>query len=62
MWEKTRNLVAINASNNSFKGWMPSSFCISSSSFAVLDLSYNQFSGSIPTGLGKCSILKSTQG
>jgi Leucine-rich repeat (LRR) protein len=37
---------------------MPSSFCIGSPSFAVLDLSYNQFSGHIPPGLGKCSALR----
>jgi Leucine-rich repeat (LRR) protein len=37
---------------------MPSSFCISSSSFAVLDLNHNNFNGSIPAGLGKCSALR----
>jgi hypothetical protein len=52
------NLVAINASNNSFTGHIPSSFCISSLSFAALDLCYNQFSGEIPAGIGKCSALR----
>uniref|UniRef100_A0A0D9VGD3 Uncharacterized protein n=1 Tax=Leersia perrieri TaxID=77586 RepID=A0A0D9VGD3_9ORYZ len=52
------SLVAINASNNSFTGHIPSSFCISSPSFAVLDLCYNHFSGGIPPGIGKCSALR----
>jgi hypothetical protein len=34
---------------------VPSPFCISSLSFAVLDLTHNNFNGSIPAGLGKCS-------
>ncbi|KAJ1253964.1 hypothetical protein BS78_K144900 [Paspalum vaginatum] len=52
------NLVVLNASNNNFQGLMPSSFCISSSLLAVLDLTYNQFSGNIPGSLGKCSALR----
>uniref|UniRef100_A0A0E0JVQ4 non-specific serine/threonine protein kinase n=1 Tax=Oryza punctata TaxID=4537 RepID=A0A0E0JVQ4_ORYPU len=48
-WEKMRNLVAINASNNSFTGHIPPSFCTSSPSFA--------FSGKVPPGIGKCSVL-----
>ncbi|CAN6247142.1 unnamed protein product [Urochloa humidicola] len=58
-WKAMNNLVALNASNNSFHGWMPSSFCNSApASVAMLDLSYNKFSGCIPAGLGKCSALK----
>uniref|UniRef100_A0A0E0ADN0 Leucine-rich repeat-containing N-terminal plant-type domain-containing protein n=1 Tax=Oryza glumipatula TaxID=40148 RepID=A0A0E0ADN0_9ORYZ len=33
-----KNLVALNASNNSFTGQIPASICISTPSFAVLDL------------------------
>ncbi|KAL6842035.1 hypothetical protein ACP4OV_028014 [Aristida adscensionis] len=59
VWDKKRDLVEINASHNTFKGNIPSSFCISSpSSFAVLDLSYNLFSGSIPTKIGECFALR----
>uniref|UniRef100_A0A0E0NA29 non-specific serine/threonine protein kinase n=1 Tax=Oryza rufipogon TaxID=4529 RepID=A0A0E0NA29_ORYRU len=36
---------------------MPTSFCASAPSFAVLELSYNQFSGRIPAGLSNCSKL-----
>ena len=34
-------------------------FCFSAPSFALLHLSYNQFSGGIPPGLGNCSMLTS---
>jgi len=57
-WEAMNNLVALNASNNSFTGQIPSHFCISSPSLAVLDLCYNQFTGSIPPELGNCSKLR----
>jgi Leucine-rich repeat (LRR) protein len=58
-WQAMDDLVVLNASNNSFHGRMPTSFCISSSSsFAMLDLCYNQFSGRIPAGLGNCSELR----
>lgn len=36
--EMMKNLVALNASNNSFTGQIPASICISTPSFAVLDL------------------------
>ncbi|CAO2044579.1 unnamed protein product [Urochloa humidicola] len=50
--------VALNASNNSFTGELPGHFCNISPSLAVLELSYNKFSGSVPTGLGNCSKLR----
>jgi len=53
-----QNLIALNASNNSFTGQIPSHFCNIAPSFAVLELSYNKFSGSIPPGLGNCSMLR----
>ncbi|XP_062234269.1 tyrosine-sulfated glycopeptide receptor 1-like [Phragmites australis] len=56
-WEVMKNLVALNASNNSFMGQMPSSICIHAPSFAMLDLCYNQFSGSISPEFGNCSML-----
>ncbi|KQJ93384.1 hypothetical protein BRADI_3g04217v3 [Brachypodium distachyon] len=52
------NLVALNASNNSFTGKIPTHICNSSPSFAVLELCFNHFSGSIPPGIGNCSMLK----
>ncbi|KAF8685369.1 hypothetical protein HU200_043993 [Digitaria exilis] len=57
-WKLMENLVALNASNNSFSGQVPSSFCLASASFAVLDLQFNKFSGNIPSALGNCSMLK----
>lgn len=57
-WEVLKNLVALNASNNSFTGQLPTHFCTSSPSLAILELSYNQFSGNIPPGLGCCSMLR----
>jgi len=54
-----KSLVALNASNNSFIGPIPTVFCVSAPSFAVLELSYNQFSGRIPAELGNCSMLTS---
>ncbi|CAL5060215.1 unnamed protein product [Urochloa decumbens] len=58
-WKAMSNLVALNASNNSFHGRMASSFCNSSpASVAILDVSYNKFSGCIPAGLGNCSALE----
>ncbi|CAM0946823.1 unnamed protein product [Alopecurus aequalis] len=57
-WEVMNNLVSLNASNNSFTGQIPSHFCSSSPSFAVLDLCYNKFTGSIPLGLGNCHELR----
>jgi len=52
------NLVALNASNNSFAGQIPTFFCNISPSLVVLDYSYNQFSGTVPLELGNCSVLK----
>uniref|UniRef100_A0A0D9WTJ2 non-specific serine/threonine protein kinase n=1 Tax=Leersia perrieri TaxID=77586 RepID=A0A0D9WTJ2_9ORYZ len=57
-WEVMKNIVALNASNNSFTGQIPFSICINTPSFAILDLRYNQFSGSISPGLGNCSMLR----
>nr|ADB85395.1 putative phytosulfokine receptor [Phyllostachys edulis] len=58
-WEVMNNLVELRARHNSFTGQIPASFCAGSPShFAVLDLSYNQFSGGIPAGLGNCSMLR----
>ncbi|CAL5023949.1 unnamed protein product [Urochloa decumbens] len=54
-----KNMIALNASNNSFVGQIPTVFCVSAPSFAVLELSYNQFSGRIPPELGNCSMLRS---
>ncbi|CAL4966723.1 unnamed protein product [Urochloa decumbens] len=39
------NLVALNASNNSFTGLMPSSICNHAPSLAMLDLCLNEFNG-----------------
>jgi Leucine-rich repeat (LRR) protein len=52
------NLVTLNASNNSFTGQIPTQLCNTSPSITVLDLSCNKFSGSIPPGLGDCSMLR----
>uniref|UniRef100_A0A453ND95 LRR receptor-like serine/threonine-protein kinase n=1 Tax=Aegilops tauschii subsp. strangulata TaxID=200361 RepID=A0A453ND95_AEGTS len=57
-WQVMNNLVVLNASNNSFSGQIPSHFCSSSSLLAVVELCYNQFTGSIPPGLGNCSMLR----
>ncbi|CAH8391055.1 unnamed protein product [Eruca vesicaria subsp. sativa] len=48
------NLTSFNVSNNSFTGPLPSFLCKSSSQLRKLDFSYNDFSGSISQGLGKC--------
>jgi len=53
-----KNLLVLNASNNSFTGHLPTQLCTSSPSLTVLQLSYNQLSGSIPPGLGSCSMLR----
>jgi Leucine-rich repeat (LRR) protein len=54
-----KSLVVLNASNNSFTGQIPTTFCVTTPSFAMLELSYNQFSGRIPPELGNCSKLRS---
>uniref|UniRef100_A0A453NDH4 Uncharacterized protein n=1 Tax=Aegilops tauschii subsp. strangulata TaxID=200361 RepID=A0A453NDH4_AEGTS len=57
-WEVMKSLVALNAKNNSFTGQLPTILCLSAPSFTVLELSFNEFSGNIPPGLGNCSMLK----
>ncbi|KQJ93388.1 hypothetical protein BRADI_3g04240v3 [Brachypodium distachyon] len=57
-WKAMENMIALNASNNSFAGPIPTHFCDSSPSLAVLDLSRNKFSGGIPQALGDCSMLR----
>ncbi|KAE8811902.1 putative leucine rich-repeat receptor-like protein [Hordeum vulgare] len=56
-WEAMKSLVALNASNNSFTGQISTTPCLNAPSFAVLELGYNQSSGSIPFGLSNCSML-----
>ncbi|CAO2044577.1 unnamed protein product [Urochloa humidicola] len=58
-WEVMKNLIALNASNNSFVGPIRTALCVSAPYFNVLELSYNQFTGSIPPGFGNCSKLTS---
>jgi len=58
LWETMQSLAVLNASRNSFTGLLPSFFCASTPSFAVLDVSYNHFSGGIPPELGSCSVLR----
>ncbi|KAG2648608.1 hypothetical protein PVAP13_1NG058300 [Panicum virgatum] len=58
LWETMQSLAVLNASRNSFTGLLPSFFCASAPSFAVLDVSYNHFSGGIPPELGSCSVLR----
>ncbi|CAL4971353.1 unnamed protein product [Urochloa decumbens] len=57
-WRGMVNLVTLNASNNTFTGKIPMHFCNISPSFAVLELSYNQLSSTVPNGLGNCSALR----
>ncbi|CAN6237175.1 unnamed protein product [Urochloa humidicola] len=57
-WRGMVNLVALNASNNTFTGNIPMHFCNISPSFAVLELSYNQLSSTVPKGFGSCSALR----
>ncbi|KAK1552731.1 hypothetical protein Q3G72_022574 [Acer saccharum] len=59
-FQQAGNLMSFNVSNNSFTGPIPSSVWIDSScSVRLLDLSYNDFSGQVPPGLGNCSKLTS---
>ncbi|KAK0592875.1 hypothetical protein LWI29_027036 [Acer saccharum] len=59
-FQQAGNLMSFNVSNNSFTGPIPSSAWIDSScSVRLLDLSYNDFSGQVPPGLGNCSKLTS---
>ncbi|KAL0797882.1 hypothetical protein Bca101_053056 [Brassica carinata] len=48
------SLTSFNVSNNSFTGPIPSFMCTSSPQLSKLDFSYNDFSGHIPRGLGRC--------
>lgn len=48
------NLTSFNVSNNSFIGPLPSFLCKSSPQLSDLDFSYNDFSGFISQGLGRC--------
>ncbi|XP_004966176.1 tyrosine-sulfated glycopeptide receptor 1 [Setaria italica] len=56
--EVMKNLVALNASNNSLMGPMPSSICNNAPSLAMLDICLNEFSGTISSEFGNCSMLK----
>ncbi|PRQ35621.1 putative leucine-rich repeat-containing, plant-type, leucine-rich repeat domain, L [Rosa chinensis] len=58
-FQQAWNLTSFNVSNNTFSGPIPSSICRSfSSSLRHLDFSFNNFTGSISSGLGKCSKLQ----
>ncbi|KAG5390782.1 hypothetical protein IGI04_032323 [Brassica rapa subsp. trilocularis] len=48
------SLNSFSVSNNSFTGPIPSFICISSPQLSALDFSYNDFTGRIPPGLGRC--------
>lgn len=48
------DLIRFNVSNNSFTGPVPSFMCKSSPQLRKLDFSYNDFTGNIPQGLGRC--------
>ncbi|XP_021819904.1 receptor-like protein 2 isoform X2 [Prunus avium] len=56
------SLTTFNVSNNRFSGPIPISlFCTNDSNFnslSFLDLSFNEFTGQIPPGLGACSKLQ----
>ncbi|TXG49117.1 hypothetical protein EZV62_024992 [Acer yangbiense] len=57
-FQQAGNLMSFNVNNNAFTGPIPSSVWIDSScSVRLLDLSYNDFSGQVPHGLGNCSKL-----
>ncbi|KAM5556095.1 receptor-like protein 2 [Rosa sericea] len=58
-FQQARNLTSFHVSNNTFSGFLPSSICHHSYSLiSLLDFSFNEFNGSISSGLGKCSKLK----
>ncbi|ESQ27963.1 hypothetical protein EUTSA_v10018044mg [Eutrema salsugineum] len=48
------NLTSFNVSNNSFTGPIPSFMCTNSPQLTKLDFSYNDFTGDISQGLGRC--------
>ncbi|PRQ35790.1 putative non-specific serine/threonine protein kinase [Rosa chinensis] len=56
---QARNLTSFRVSNNIFSGSIPSSLCLHSSPLiSELDFSFNDFNGSLSSGLGECSKLK----
>ncbi|XP_020582295.1 tyrosine-sulfated glycopeptide receptor 1 [Phalaenopsis equestris] len=55
------SLAAVNVSNNNFYGLFPSYICSLSPVLRSMDLSHNQFSLEIPTGLGSCLLLTELQ-
>ncbi|PRQ35635.1 putative non-specific serine/threonine protein kinase [Rosa chinensis] len=58
-FQQAWNLTSFNVSNNTFSGPIPSSICRPpSSSLRHLDFSFNNFNGSISSGLGRCSKLQ----
>ncbi|GJM90233.1 hypothetical protein PR202_ga06493 [Eleusine coracana subsp. coracana] len=57
-WKGMENLIALNASNNSFTGQIPTQLCNISPSLTVLELCDNKFSGPIPPELRNCSRLR----
>lgn len=52
------NMSSLNISNNLITGQIPSTICLSSSLVKLLDFSNNDFSGTVPLGLGNCSKLE----
>ncbi|PRQ34791.1 putative non-specific serine/threonine protein kinase [Rosa chinensis] len=58
-FQQAWNLTSFNVRNNTFSGPIPSSICRPpSSSLRHLDFSFNNFNGSISSGLGMCSKLR----
>ncbi|XP_050369396.1 receptor-like protein 2 [Argentina anserina] len=58
-FRQARKLTSFQVSNNMFSGSIPSSICLHSSPLiSLLDFSFNDFSGSLSSGLGECSQLK----
>ncbi|KAL6177894.1 hypothetical protein ACLB2K_049415 [Fragaria x ananassa] len=53
---QAKNLTSFRVSNNIFSGSIPSSLCLHHSSplISVLDFSFNDFNGSLSSGLGEC--------
>ncbi|XP_050369382.1 receptor-like protein 2 [Argentina anserina] len=58
-FRQASNLTSFSVSNNTLSGSIPSSVCLSSSPLIrLLDVSFNNFNGSISHGIGECSQLK----
>ncbi|KAL6182918.1 hypothetical protein ACLB2K_044330 [Fragaria x ananassa] len=59
-FRQAKNLTSFRVSNNIFSGSIPSSLCLHHSSplISALDFSFNDFNGSLSSGLGECSKLK----